>query len=147
MMKRISAAGKYAWAISELAPGAQFIRQDGVLEWLSPEIPQPSEAAIAAKLQEIESRLAQPEPDWRGFLAALRGTTVFSGLRAQSRVDVGANALATELRTTLGEAALGMADAAVIQRLVNELAPSLSAAQKTELATLITANNIPLTVP
>lgn len=94
---------------------------------------------------------ADPPPplpaDWRGFLAALRITTVFTSLRGQARADVAANALATELRTVLGEAALGMAEPAVIQGLLDELAPSLTAGQLAELSSLFTTYRIPLTLP
>lgn len=85
-----------------------------------------------------------PGPDWRGFLAAVRQTSVFTQLRGSARADVAANALATELRTVLGEAALGMAEPAVVQGLLDELAPSLDAGQKSELSALFTTYRIPL---
>lgn len=87
-----------------------------------------------------------PPADWRGFLAALRGTTVFSDLRVGARTDVATNALATELRTTLGEAALGLVEPQVIQGLLDELLPSLTPPKRTEIGDLITQFNIPLTV-
>jgi hypothetical protein len=85
-----------------------------------------------------------PGPDWRGFLQALRTTTVFASLRGQARQDVAANALATELRTALGEAALGLVEADAIQGLLNELLPNLAPQQVVEIQAAITANNIPL---
>lgn len=88
----------------------------------------------------------QAAPDWRGFLNALRGTSVFTNLRSQARQDVAANALATELRTNLGEAAQGYPTVSVIQQLVNELYPSLTTQQVAEIQTAITAFKIPLTV-
>lgn len=127
--------------IIRLADGANIPQADGnrdyreYLEWL-------------AEGNESEPADAPPLPpaDWRGFLAALRGTTVFSALRSQARTDVAANALATELRTVLGEAALGMAEPAVVQALVTELLPSLSAPQIEEIATAAAAFHIPLTL-
>ena len=85
-------------------------------------------------------------PDWRGFLAALRDTTVFQGLRGQARTDVGANALATELRLALGEAALGMVDTDSIQALLGELLPTLTVEQVAEIQENITTFNIPLSL-
>ena len=85
-----------------------------------------------------------PPADWRGFLAALRSTSVFAGLRGQARADVGANALATELRTLLGEAALGMAEPEAVQELLDELVPTLNEAQIGEIQAGATAFNIPL---
>jgi hypothetical protein len=85
-----------------------------------------------------------PSPDWRGFLASLRDTTVFAGLRGAARADVAANALATELRLALGEAALGMADLETIQALLGELLPTLSESQVAEIAAAIEEFHIPL---
>lgn len=87
-----------------------------------------------------------PTADWRGFLEAMRETTVFAALRGQARANVAANALATELRTALGEAALGMVDEAPMQLLLSELLPSLTLAQKAEIQAGINAYSIPLTV-
>lgn len=84
-------------------------------------------------------------PDWKGFLSGLRTTTVFGALRQRARNNVQANALATELRTVLGEAALGFPQVEAIQGLVDELAPSLTPEQIAEIVTVVTANNIPLT--
>lgn len=92
---------------------------------------------------------ADPEPvlpNWRGFLRDLRGTVVFTSLRGQARRDVAANALATELRTLLGEAALGLIEEDAIQALLSELLPSLPAPQVAEIQAAIAANNIPLQV-
>lgn len=86
-----------------------------------------------------------PGPDWRGFLEALRDTTVFAALRSQARVNVEANALATELRAALGEAALGLVDMDTIQGLLNELLPTLPPEQIAEIQGGIAAFNIPLT--
>jgi hypothetical protein len=85
-----------------------------------------------------------PGPDWRGFLAALRDTTVFQGLRGAARADVATNALATELRLALGEAALGMADIDSTQALLGELLPTLDEPQVAEIATAIEEFHIPL---
>lgn len=87
-----------------------------------------------------------PDADWRGFLDALRSSTVFAALRGQARLDVGANALATELRLALGEAALGMADPESIQVLLGELLPTLDAGQVSEIATAVETFNIPLSL-
>lgn len=87
-----------------------------------------------------------PEADWRGFLQAMRTTTVFAALRGQARADVAANALATELRTALGEAALGMVEADTIQALVDELLPSLTPQQVAEIQAGIVAFGAPLTI-
>lgn len=92
---------------------------------------------------------ADPEPvvpDWKGFLLDLRGTTVFTSLRGQARTDVAANALATELRTLLGEAALGLVEVEAIQELLNELAPALPPIQIQEIAQAVLDNNIPLSL-
>jgi hypothetical protein len=88
-----------------------------------------------------------PGPDWRGFLGALRTTSVFAALRGQARQDVAANALATELRTALGEAALGLVDAATIQALLDELWPSLDATERGEILAGVEAFHIPLIEP
>lgn len=85
-----------------------------------------------------------PPADWRGFLNALKQTTVFTTLRGNARADVAANALATEMRTALGEAALGLVDSLTIQALLDELIPTLTNEQVVEIQDLITANNIPL---
>lgn len=88
--------------------------------------------------------LPPPDADWREFLNALKSSTVFAALRGQARLDVGANALATEMRLALGEAALGMADLESIQSLLEELLPTLSEEQVSEVATAIEQFNIPL---
>lgn len=85
-----------------------------------------------------------PPADWRSFLTDLRQTTVFSSLQGQARVDVAANALATELRTTLGEAALGLVEPEVIQGLLDELLPTLTTEQIAEIDAAIAVHNIPL---
>lgn len=89
--------------------------------------------------------LSVPAPNWRRFLADLRLTAAFASVRSQARVDVGLNAVATELRTVLGEAGMGMAEPAVIQGLLNELLPSLTALEIAEIDAAIIANNVPLT--
>lgn len=93
----------------------------------------------------VEQEVA-PEPQWRDFLAALRATSVFATLRGQARVDVAVNALATELRTVLGEAALGMVEVAEVQELLDELLPTLTPEQVAEIEAGIAAFSIPLTM-
>jgi hypothetical protein len=88
-----------------------------------------------------------PGPDWRGFLAALRDTSVFQELRDQARADVGANALATELRIAMGEAALGLVDVDAIQVLLVELWPSITEAQQNTILALAATHFIPLQAP
>jgi hypothetical protein len=102
-----------------------------------------------SRLKTAEQLAAEraPGPDWRGFLGALRTTTVFAALRGQARQDVAANALATELRTALGEAALGLVDAATIQALLDELWPSLDATERGEILAGVEAFHIPLIEP
>lgn len=95
--------------------------------------------------QELQIILEQ-SPEWKQFLLALTQTTVFTNVRQLSRVDVGANALATELRTSLGEAALGFAEPMIIQGLFNELIPSLTVQELTEIGSLIQIHRIPLSV-
>ena len=41
-------------AIQALASGAEFAIREGVVEWHSPDIPQPTEAEITAKLAELQ---------------------------------------------------------------------------------------------
>lgn len=89
---------------------------------------------------------APPSPEWGKFLQSLRQTTVFTLLRAQSRVDIEANALATELRTELGEAALGISTSGNIQPLLDVLAVGLTTSQKQEISDLIDIHYIPLTI-
>ena len=88
--------------------------------------------------------MANP-PRWREFLVALRSTEVFAALRTQARSDVATNALATELRTLLGEAALGLAEPAAVQELMGELLPALTPGQVAEIDAAIAATNVPLT--
>jgi hypothetical protein len=88
-----------------------------------------------------------PSPDWRGFLAALRDTSAFLQLRGAARIDVATNALATELRLALGEAALGMVDLETVQTLLNELWPTLSSEDRATVMSLISGYHIPLQGP
>jgi hypothetical protein len=131
-------------AIRSLRPGAEFSIFGDKLTWIDTEQSQPAEAEITAEMERLEALALIPPPDWRGFLAALRDTTVFQGLRGQARADVGANALATELRLALGEAALGMADIDSIQALLEELLPTLDEPQVAEIAAAIEEFHIPL---
>lgn len=87
-----------------------------------------------------------PSPEWREFLKSLRETSVFSNLKAQARVNIEANALATELRTELGEAALGISTEGNIQPLLDELSVGITTSQKQEISNLITIHYIPLTI-
>lgn len=90
--------------------------------------------------------LLNVDPDWKEFLKGLMQTNVFTSVRQLSRVDVGANAIATELRTSLGEAAFGFAEPIVIQSLFDELSSSLSQSELTEIDNLVQLNRIPITV-
>lgn len=87
-----------------------------------------------------------PSPNWKGFLIALRSTSVFNSLREASRLDISFTALASELRITLGEAALGAAEPPIIQGLVNELIPHLTTEQLLELQTVVAEYNVPLVI-
>ena len=46
--------GMKASAIQAIAIGAEFAIRDGVIEWHTPDIPQPTEAEITAKIAELE---------------------------------------------------------------------------------------------
>jgi hypothetical protein len=134
-------------AVLRLRPGSQVtVTGSEITEWRSPGDP-PTQGEIDQAIAEIEAEEAAPKPDWRGFLQALRRTTVFAALRGQARMDVAANALATELRTALGEAALGLVDAATIQALLDELWPSLDATERGEILAGVEAFHIPLIEP
>ena len=94
----------------------------------------------------IDPTTTLTRPQWKQFLQSIKQTNTFGLLRIQSRLDVGFNGLATELRTELGEAALGISSAGNVQPLLNELAVGLSTSQKEELYSLITQYNIPLSI-
>lgn len=85
-------------------------------------------------------------PQWKKFLAEIKKTNTFSLLRIQSRLDLGFNGLSTELRTELGEAALGISSEGTIQPLLDELSVGLTTSQKEELNSLIVEYRIPLTI-
>jgi hypothetical protein len=85
-----------------------------------------------------------PPADWPGFLAALKASDVFTMLRAESRVDTAVNALATELRLELTDAARGAPDVAALEGLVGELSPLLTAPQRAGIDTLLAAYHVPL---
>lgn len=42
-------------ALLELAPGAKWVMRDEVVEWMSPNIPQPTDEEITAKAIELEA--------------------------------------------------------------------------------------------
>ncbi len=44
-----------AKALLELCPDAQWVIRDDVIEWLSPDITQPTESEITAKIAELEA--------------------------------------------------------------------------------------------
>ena len=90
--------------------------------------------------------LPPPPAEWGEFLKSLRKTSVFDTLKSLSRIDIGANAIATELRTELGEAALGISTEGDIQPLLNELSVGLTTSQKQEISDLIDIHHIPLTI-
>ena len=115
-------------------PGNSDYRE--YLDWLAGgSIPEPADPA------------PPPPADWHGFLTALRDTPVFQSLRGAARVDVAANALATELRLALGEAALGMVDVEGVQSLLSELWPALSSADREAIVALVLKHRIPLQAP
>jgi hypothetical protein len=87
-----------------------------------------------------------PPADWAGLLVALRDTNVFARLRGQARLNVEANAVATELRTLLGEAALGLVQADAIQALITDVAPTIPEGERDRLRTLFARFRVPLTL-
>ncbi len=87
-----------------------------------------------------------PPPDWSGFLAAVKSTSVFSNLRQRSRANVTDNAIATELRTLLGEAALGLVDADAVQEILDGIGPTFTPPERQGLQDLFTIYRIPLTL-
>lgn len=99
-----------------------------------------------------EGNIPDPEdilpfsPKWKQFLTSLRSTETFTLLRSQARVSIEANALATELRTELGEAASGISTAGNIQPLLDQLSVGITTSQKQEILDLITIYHIPLTI-
>lgn len=95
---------------------------------------------------EFFSFTENPSPKWKNFLKDLRETSTFGAMRASSRLDIYANALATEIRTELGEAALGISTEGHIQPLLDELVLGLSTSQIGEISDLISLHNIPLYV-
>lgn len=84
--------------------------------------------------------------DWRGFTVGVSTSSTFQFLRSGSMVDIGINALATELRILLSEASLGISNKENIQQLLSTLIPLLSEAQINELNELFIRYNIPLTL-
>lgn len=85
-------------------------------------------------------------PNWTQFLIDLKATSIFNQLKQLSRSDIEINALSTELRISLGESALGMADIQYIQELLTELDTYLTEQQRTEILQIIASNHIPLTL-
>jgi hypothetical protein len=105
-----------------------------------------AEQVAAEEAQRIaEAELARS--DWKGFFKSLKETTIFQDLRDQSRTDISTNALSTELRLSLGEAALGLVDIETIQSLLEELWPGLSEVEQDIIVDLIVENHIPLQNP
>lgn len=107
----------------------------------NPTLEKPTNAALNAELNQIANG-----PKWKEFLLSLTQTVVFQNVRQLSRVNVESNAIATELRTSLGEAALGFPEVSIIQSLFDELIPALSQQELNEIDTLIESNNIPITM-
>jgi hypothetical protein len=101
-------------AILSLIPGAQFSiieietnrETEEKIIWLDEINEQPSDEEINAEIIRLQELESIPQPNWREFLNSLKQTTIVQDLRNASRVDVASNALATELRLALGEAAL-----------------------------------------
>lgn len=91
--------------------------------------------------------LREAEPDWRSFLADLKTTSAFTVLQTAASQALNINAVATELRLLLGEAALGNPDPAGIQALLPAVASVLTPVQLQEIATAITQWHIPLELP
>jgi len=142
-------------AILSLIPGAQFSiieietnrETEEKIIWLDEINEQPSDEEINAEIIRLQELESIPQPNWREFLNSLKQTTIVQDLRNASRVDVASNALATELRLALGEAALGLVDIPIIQVLLNELWSSLTEIEKETIITLVLQYNIPLQSP
>jgi len=102
--------------------------------------------ALQGEFGPIAPAAAEPPlpPDWRGFLLAVKGTTIYQGLQEAAGLDLAANAIATELRLLLGEAALGMPDTAAIQEKLALIAAGLAPEDLQEIGGLIEAYLIPL---
>ena len=134
-------------AIVSLVPGAQVVVIGEQITWI-----EPSEAPVT--LEEITTELERLKaiepiipPDWKGFLTALKETTVFQNLKDAARIDVSANALATELRLALGEAALGLVDIETIQSLLEDLWVMITESEQESILTLSALYHIPLQSP
>jgi hypothetical protein len=134
-------------AIVSLVPGAQVVVIGEEITWI-----EPSEAPVT--LEEITTELERLKaiepiipPDWKGFLTALKETTVFQNLKDAARIDVSANALATELRLALGEAALGLVDIETIQSLLEDLWVMITESEQESILTLSALYHIPLQSP
>jgi hypothetical protein len=82
------------------------------------------------------------DPQWANFVAAVRETAAFSRLRYASRQSLVANALATELRILLGEAAAGNPSITEMQALFDAF--PLSKEEKGEVDKLLNIFFIPL---
>ena len=79
-------------AIKSLEPNAQFVIRGDEIEWLSPEITQPTEAEISAeqtRLQYTEDRVypsIQDQLDMQ-YWDSVNGTTVWADTIAQVKAD------------------------------------------------------------
>lgn len=101
----------------------------------------PTNDEIVAEIIKINT-----QPNWRNFLQELKLTNVFQTVRLGSRSNVEINAIATELRTLIGEAALGFPEIELIQNVLNELILNLNNDEINEINQLIISNNLPVGV-
>ena len=99
------------------------------------------ESTAAEKIEAYEAQKAinsMKEADYVGFWQALIRSTVYATLKANAKLDLAANVLATELISLLGDAKTGHLDHEALQQGIWETVAVLTPELVTELEGLMT---------